>query len=468
LPELDKNGGTCSGNYVGMPIDVSKGVKLETYPLFSLPGEMGLEYTLYYNTSPLYSWFSNFDYSIATAVLCEQGTQLTCTVVSRPDGSLLKFYGGPKSTTYRSVVGSVATLTRDVGTGNYTFRDENATTQVYSSAGKILSITNASGISWTFSYNTNGYRVTHTNGTFVNVIDGPIVSTAALGGGYYTSQVTTIKDPAGNAYVITRDNGMVSNGEREVASIALPGTPATTLSFKYKSYGPSSERTATSLMTEMDINGAPYSYTSYVEDASSPYYMWANATYFADGSNLVSVLYGTDGQGHLTGIVTNPLGHSAKNTYAGINGQLTSVGNDAVASCGATIASRAYDSNGNLTQTVDNNGNLHTYRYAANGQLQTETEAAGTSIARTTNYVWDPNGQLNRLLSVTVEGLKRTAYSYNERNRIASVAVTNLSSNGYTNETLTTTYNYAYYGNGMVQTMWVTRPSPNGSDTVIR
>lgn len=465
LDSQDKNGGDCSGNHVGKPIDVSNGVKLETYPLFSTPGEMGLKYVLYYNTGPYARWYSNFDYKIATSVLCQAGSQLACTVISRPDGSVLEFWGGPTSTKYTAMVGSVATLTRDTGTGNYTFQDENATTQVYSSTGQILSITNASGIGWTYSYNANGYRVTHTNGTFVDVINGAVVSTPAPGGGYYNSQVSTIKDPAGNAYVVTRSNGTVANGPLDVTSIALPGTPATTLSFKYTQYISNANVITNSFMTELDINGVPYSYTSYVGDSSSPYYQWANGTYLADGSEFVSILYGADSQGNLAPVVTNPLGHNAKNTYAGINGQLTSVSNDAVATCGATAAQRAYDNNGNLSQTIDNNGNIHSYTYAANGQLQTETEAYGTPLARTTDYVWDPNQQLNRLLSKTVRGWNKTSYNYSAQNRLASVTVTNLSGNGSANQTLTTAYNYTLYGNGMVQTMSVTRPSPNGSDT---
>src|SRR6185312_12315219 len=51
------------------------------------------------------------------------------------------------------------------------------------------------------------------------------------------------------------------------------------------------------------------------------------------------------------------------------------------------------------------------------------------------------------------------------QNRLASVAVTNLSGNGIANQTLTTSYNYALYGNGMVHTLSVTHPSPSNSDT---
>src|SRR6185312_11338318 len=94
-----------------------------------------------------------------------------------------------------------------------------------------------------------------------------------------------------------------------------------------------------------------------------------------------------------------------------------------------------------------------------------ETEASGTSLARTTDYVWDPNLQLNRLLTITVEGWSKTAYTYNAQNRLASVQVTDLTGIGGTNHSLTTTYGYTLYGNGMVHTMTVTRPSPNNSNT---
>ncbi|MBB5360409.1 YD repeat-containing protein, partial [Rhodanobacter sp. ANJX3] len=196
--------------------------------------------------------------------------------------------------------------------------------------------------------------------------------------------------------------------------------------------------------------------------------------YLADDTQNISINYATDSAGNVQATVTNPLGHQATQTYdgtygtnGGYNGQLSSVSNNAVADCGATVNSRQYDNNGNLSQTTDNNGNVHTYTYAANGQLQTETEAYGTSQARTTDYVWDPNAQLNRLTSVTVEGWSRTSYTYNAQNRLASVSVTNLSANGTANQTLTTTYNYTLYANGMVQTMSVTHPSPNNSDTEV-
>lgn len=389
------------------------------------------------------------------------------------------FSGGPTGTVYnetfdngQSVTNPVAVLTRNTTTGNYTLQDEDATTEVYSSTGQIQSIMDASGIGWTFTYAAGltvagvmPSKVTHTNGESITVAGGPLTQSQGIFG-----QVVTVTDPAGNAYTFDYGNVYTPNAEiTDVASVVFPGTPTTVISFKYNSYA---TPPYANQLIEADYNGAPYAYTTYVTTSNSLYYEWANSTSLADGSETVSVMYGNDTAGNLAATITNPLGHVSVNTYDGTNGvggaynaQLSSVSNNAVADCGATVNTRTYDVNGNLSQTVDNDGNIHTYNYSANGQLQTETEASGTSQARTTDYVWDPNLQLNRLTSVTVEGWSKTAYSYNAQNRLASVAVTNLSGSGIANQTLTTTYNYTLYGNGMVHTLSVTHPSPNNSNT---
>lgn len=453
----------------GKPILPQTGTKVETYPIFALPGEMGLKYVLYYNTavSPSH-WTSNLDgwldtdcsTSLANGGPCHQ------TIAHRADGSTLIFTGGPKDTVYvesfdsgQSVNNPVAVLTRNITTGNYTLQDEDATTETYSSTGALMSIMDASGIGWTFSVSGSTTTVTHTNGQSFTVTWGPFTQ-----GQNVTGQVMTVTDPAGNAYTFDYGDAYTPNAQTsEVASIALPGSPATLIAFKYN---PSTTtKPYADQLAEVDYNGTPYAYTTYVTTVGSPYYKWANSTSLADGTELDSVAYASNSAGNLVATLTNPLGHVSTHTYAGINGQLSSISDNAVADCGATESSRSYDANGNLSQSVDNNGNVHTYNYAANGQLQTETEASGTSQARTTDYVWDPNFQLNRPLSVTVEGWSKTAYTYNAQNRLASVAVTNLSSHGTANQTLTTSYIYTLYANGMVHTMSVTTPSPGGSDT---
>jgi len=471
----------------GQPILPQTGTKVETYPIFAMPGEMGLKYVLYYNTasSPT-KWTSNLQFWLDTDCSTQVNNntgRCTQTIAHRPDGSTLTFAGGPNASAYletfsngQSVSNPVAVMNRDPTTGNYSLQDENAETEVYSSTGQIQSITDASGIGWTFHYASGvtaneaiPTSVTHTDGQSIVIAAGPFTQ-SQQNGQNVEGQVVTVSDPAGNAYMFDYGDAYTPNAEiTDVASIAYPGAPATVVSFKYNSYA---TPPYANQLVEADYNGVPYAYTTYVTTSTSPNYEWANSTSLADGTELDSVAYATNSAGNLVATLTNPLGHVSTHTYAGTNGaggasngQLSSVSDNAVADCGATTNSYAYDSNGNPSQTVDNNGNIDSLTYAANGQLQTETEAYGTSQARTTDYVWDPNLQLNRLTSVTVEGWSKTVYTYNAQNRLASVAVTNLSSNGTPGQTLTTSYNYTLYANGMIQTLSVTHPSPNNSDT---
>ena len=432
------------------PILPKTGSKVETYPIFALPGEMGLKLVLYYNTShPGAKWTTNLDYSLDLD--CEDMPNLNgpCNFISvyRPDGSKFKFgKAGVDSGSPPPDPKNITTLTLDAATGHYIFHDEDATTQTYDANGNLIAITDASGVGWTINKVNGTTTVTHTNGRSMTLAWDS------------TGSTETITDPAGNVYTIT---GYVS-------SITYPGSPSTIISFKYSTL-PTSPFPV--VLAEVDYNGTPHDYTSYVTTAGS-YYGWASGTHLADGSENNAISYATDANGMLVATITNPLGHQSTHTYAGsngtgggANGELSLVSDNAVQTCGATVHGISYDSNGHISEEIDNNGNAHTYTYATNGQLQTETEGYGTTVARTTDYTWDPNVLLNRKLSETVEGVRKTTYTYDAHNRLASVAVTNLTGNGIANQTLTTIYNYTLYGNGMVQTMTVTHPSPNNSDT---
>lgn len=445
---------------------MSSGTKVETYPVFALSGEMGLSFALYYNTalkvpqalSNTY-WTTSLQYTLTpTRCFVDKQGDLICHSMTyqRPDGSTLVFDGAPGGGSYTEEGGgSVATLSYDNTSATYTLRDEDATTKVFDANGYVESITDPSGIGWTIttSGSSNGttYTVTHTSGRSYSITYGVAVNNVTP---------VTVTDPAGNAYTLQMA------GYNNFQSMTYPGAPATTIAFKY------SLPALPYLLTEVDYNGAPYDYTSYDTTSTDPYYGWATANYLADNSDSAAINYAQDAAGNLQATITNALGHHHVQTYDGTNGtsgayngQLSKVSNDEVTTCGATVQNRSYDANGNLSQTVDNNGNVHTYTYAVTGQLQSETEAFGTSLARTTDYVWDPNLQLNRLLSVTVEGWSKTAYTYNVQNRLASVQVSDLTGVGGANHALTTTYGYTLYANGMVHTMTVTRPSPNNSDT---
>jgi YD repeat-containing protein len=433
-------GTSCS---VGDPVLPNTGVKIEDLTLFALPGEMGLSYSMHYytfspGTNATAGWRSNFAYALDLGCYYEYNPS-PCGYITyfRPDGKRLYFNVSSKiyNKAFQSTSG-LAILTGN-GDGTFTLQDEDARTLTFRTVGfkgLLTSIKDASGIGWSISGDESQdpwVTVTHTSGASFTV------ENAFDGGQTYK----TITDPSGNKYYFNR------NLPAGIDNIALPGNPTTAIYYKH----------VAGLMVESGYNGFPYSYTQY-DDSKR-----VIGTRFADDSGFYSFEYLKSSYGT---VIVNPFGHRTVQQYD-TEGRIISESRDAVSTCGATINYSAYDANGKLSQTIDNNGVIHTYVYAANGQLQTETEAAGTSLARTTNYVWDPDVRLNRLLSETVVGVKQTAYSYNAQNRLASVSVTNLSGGGIARQTLTTRYDYTLYPNGMVQTLRVTRPSPNDADTSV-
>ncbi|HEV2540848.1 MAG TPA: hypothetical protein VGU03_14240 [Frateuria sp.] len=229
-------------------------------------------------------------------------------------------------------------MSYDSASSTYTLHDEDATTKVFDVNGDLKSITNSSGISWiiTESSSSSGITdtVTHSSGKSYSIF-------------YGTAGPITVTDPAGNAYTLQE------TGSGNFLSITYPGTPATTVSFKY------SLSVLPNLLTEVDYNGAPYDYTSYDSTSTDPYYGWATGNYLADNSESIAVVYGKDAAGNVQTTVTNALGHRSVLTYDGTdgsggayNGQLSQVSDDAVSTCGATNHSRTYDANGNLSQTM--------------------------------------------------------------------------------------------------------------------
>lgn len=454
------------------PIELSQMAETLALDVFKVPGEMGLSYSLYY-VSPR-GWYDNLGYWLDTTCLFSGGSgggtisadalppilsPKTCNQITfhRPDGSSIIFDGTPGTIgNYpERGGGGLATLTENVDL-TWTLHDEDGSTQIYSNGGALQSVTDASGIGWILTHPEGSAEttvVTATSGQSFSVtkthatINGQMVWTA------------TVIDPAGNNYVYTYTiphPHTVGHNPFELLSLTLPGSPSTTIAYKY-----TSDPTGVQyLLTEEDYNGEPYFYVTYDSQGR------AIETREAEGNDY-SIVYTIDAaNSSMTAVVTNPLGHTTTKHFNDMYGgeyMLTAVSEDSVATCGATTKSFAYDSNGLLTRTVDNDGNAHTYSYAANGQLQNETEAAGTPVARTTTYTWDPDQQLNRLLGIAVSGVSKIAYTYTAHNRVASVTRTNLA--GYGAAPLTTSYAYTLYANGMVKSMTIAAPSPNGSDT---
>lgn len=484
----------CAGTKHGDPVMLDTAAKVETATDFALPGEMGLTFVRYYNSrfscdsssscqASVGTWATNLDFRLyvqctaktttdqAMVVSPDQlpggGMPVACGPATfvRPDGSMLSFNSTPAffGTQGETVPmpgpfngDGTAALTNN-GDGTYTVIDEDSRRLTFDSHGNLLSIKDVSGVGWTITHpDANTVVITHTNGQSFKLKRINASST------YGAPKEIDVTDPSGNVYVYHSTTGIGDDFAQPVSqigvidSVTLPGSPATTIGYQY--YPDSATTAAYAQLKEVDYNGAAHDQTSY--DSAGR----ANMTSLADGSEKVSIVYGANSAGP-TATLTNPLGHVDVFQYNG-NELLTSISGQPTSGCDAFSASNTYDANGNMLSSTDNNGNVTKYIYDADGLLQQKIEAAGTGAQRTTDYAWDPTAGTDRLLSEIVEGYAKATYTYDNHNRVTSVAVTNLSGHGSANQTLTTTYAYALYGNGLVHTLTVVPPSGNGNETV--
>jgi YD repeat-containing protein len=479
----DKDKPTASVTTAGDPIDTSSGSKIEKITDFAEPGEMGLTFERYYNsryscvgtsspcTTSMGTWTTNLDYKLDVICYYEStggnpDRPIRCGPVTftRPDGSSLSFVsttaffgtidGEPNPGPFYPV--GTATLTNN-GDGTYTLRDENAQALSFDSQGNLLSIKDPSGIGWTLTHpDGNTTIVTHTNGMSYKV-----ALVAGSSGTYGSAKQINVTDPAGGVYVYQSTVGVWDSFTNPVSQLGvissetLPGSPGTTVSYKYLpdntvtgSYGQ---------LTEVDYNGVAHDVTTY--DSAGR----ANSSSLADGTEKTTIVYSANSTGP-TVTVTNPLGRVTVYQYDG-NQLLLSVTGNIALHCDGSFAQNTYDANGNLATSADNNGNTTQYVYAATGLLQQKVEAVGTAVQRTTDFTWDSTAGTVRPLSIKVEGLSETDFTYDGNNRLASQALKNLTGVGTAQQALTNTYAYTYNANGTIHSRSVTHPSPSGSNT---
>jgi RHS repeat-associated protein len=467
---------------VGDPVVLSSGAKVESATDFALPGEMGLQFTRYYNSNyyipgsnvRMGVWTTSYDYVLTEDVnqdpACNINTspEICPMVLIRPDGSIVEFSTGtanPDGTvSYQQLHNGIAALTQN-GDGSFLVHDEDSRVFTYSSQRSVgwavtgfnrqlLSIKDQAGVGWNFSYpDANTTIVAHTSGQTVTLHTD---FNAAGAGGSDINRQLTVTDPAGNVYIYGTVDPM-SNWNYtyqgylvgELRSVTLPGSPVKTVTYTYDDgvYGGPYHYA----LTGVAYNGVLHDQTSYDGHGRAIH------TQMADGTEQTSISYDSNDVGPLAS-VTNALGHT--NVYQfNQNLDVVSVAGQASAQCVATFQSRTYDANGNVQSETDNNGNVTHYTYAANGEILQKVEAVGTPYQRVTDFAWDTTPHTDRLTSVTVEGALQTTFTYTPEGRLASVTQTNLTANGVPGESHQIVYAYATYASGMVQYVATTMPS---------
>jgi RHS repeat-associated protein len=506
VPDASQGDDPCSNGSnpkSGNPVVLSTGNKIEPETDFTSAGEMPLTlertYDHFWKYVGLFGkhWVSSFDYSL---VWKPDESQI---FAQRPDGRRIKFIrvAGNPNRWNEDKPSPVAYIVKNPD-GTYTHTTEANGTETYDGGGRPLTIRNAHGIGWTFTY-ANNYpaKITHTSGRFVQLT-------------WTSGKLTSVADPAGAVFTYTYTANAFAPGVHRLASTTYPaaaGDPAATITYFYE------DARYPGALTGKAYNGVRYSTFAYDDKmrAIKSEHMPSGVDRFTyaysgtpvapplsppdpppPGSNCNLVTHqcpaapiingdGTDADaGETDGaasaalsanedaliasldattsvVETNPLG--LKTTYTFLDGKLDAVNGAAASYCAARSKSRSYDANGNEDLVTDFNGNYTDYNYNAKGQLTQKVEAYNTAVARTTSYVWDPTW--NRPVSVTVAGDHQTTYTYNADQRIATITVKNLASTGVLNQAHVWTFTYTKYASGILHTMVVDGPLANDKIT---
>ena len=411
-----------------------------------------------------YHWQTNFDYKLSfgsgyglshcypipSNAECQVGHTYSTIWAHRPDGRKVRYIKAADGIYYEEKASPVSRIVRQAN-GSWMLYGEAGTLERYRAGGLPLEVKDEQGIGWTFTYGgmqgTQLQRVTHTSTRFIQFV-------------WTGDELRQINDPSGNAYRYTYSHQKVYDGLHLLATVTLPGTPSTVVTYHY-------EKPEFFALTGKSYNDVRYSTFAYDAERRATLsehaggvdrHTFAYTSGFQNGKQTMSVLH------------TNPLGKQS--TQAFFDRKLTTVTGHASNNCPSSARSITYDANGYKDKVYDNEGGVTDYDYNAKGQLLKKIVAAGTPEARATSYVWDPAE--NRLLRETVHNqagtqeLYQITYGYNARKRLETTTVRNLSSAVPVslNQTRITYYTYTEHASGMVATMTVDGPLYGNADAV--
>jgi len=387
------------------------------------------------------NWWSNIDipkvmFSVSSCVVTDAGCVPRQASIIEPDGT--KYLYLPKSasnpTTYVVNGGSAAAGTLYFAPSQFWRLTRSDRVHWYDKDGAIQRIEGKEGVVlMSFSY--TGAQVTK-----ITDAAGRSVQLAWSNG-----RVTSLIDPVGKTWSYAYDaNGMLQ-------SVTSPGTPADVRRYHYEStYG-------AHLLTGISINGTRYS----------------TYTYRPDGRVLQSALSGNEERddfsyGTNQTTLTNRAGQSTTYSFSLVQGSLmlSSVSRSATATCAASSASLAYDSNGYLDFTLDHRNVRTEYSFDASGRLLNVVSASGTASALGRSNTW----QGSTLLATTFEdafgsAYARVTYAYHSAapssGRLASETWDDLRSTGRR----TRLYTYGFHANKILASLSVSEVLPGGQAT---
>ncbi|GAB2533383.1 RHS repeat-associated core domain-containing protein [Rhodanobacter koreensis] len=391
-------------NCAGDPIDLGTGNEYRDDEDASLDG---LSFRRYYNSQAAVApshvgahWRHSFDRSLE---YLSDGTTSIVTVF-RPDGLQVVFtLQNGQWTTDPDVADRLTSQTNAAGaiTGWLYFDASTRYQEAYDANGNLLSITDTNGQVTTLAYSTASTptSVAPSTGLLLTVTDSRGRSLNFT----YNAQ--------GNVATVTQPDGGVlgyaygTNGN--LATVTYPDTKT-----RQYVYNESTLTGGTNLPNALtgDIDESNTRLTSIGYNAQGQ----ATKSTLPGGVDLTQVVYNSNS----TTSVTYPTGVQATLSFVVPNGSVhaSTVSAPCGSSCDQPNASATFDSNGYVASTTDWNGNITKTTYDANGLLDQQVDAFGTSSQRTTNTTWDTTLRVpltRTVLNASGATVASTAWVYN-------------------------------------------------------
>jgi len=460
----DQSTSTCGK--AADPVNIADGNEISHETDFKTRSSVPLRLVRFYNQKGTLagifgpSWHTAFDRSLGfisgtNACWATPGEPASCVSATTPsssistvrvvrsDGSIASYNLVAGTNTYTNPSPDANDQILHNSNGTWTLAKINGEVQNYSAGGMITSTVSPTGLGWTYNYSSSNYlqSAVYSNGQTISF-------------GYSGYLVTSVKDFAGNTYNYSYSGGMLTG-------LTYPNGDTRTFYYENSSL-PNS-------LTGFAINGVRYNVISYNSNGT------VSQTGLGSSGSVkqTKLSYNLSNPNATTTTVTNALGAVSTYNYNLIQGQnkLVSTSVSGVSNCPTYTASIGYDQYGHPKSSVDQRGIQTSYIYTPSGFLSQMVTGVSSGQQREVQYTPDT---MNRVINEehfdpSGAAIVNIATNYNPasspaKNRVGSVVVTNLSSNGVANQTQTTNFSYSFYSSGMVSQMVVSGPlaGPSG------
>jgi RHS repeat-associated protein len=418
------------------PVQLGSGALIESGTDLSITGRgPGLTFTRSYDSSQAgsngrlgYGWTDNLD--MALTVDSGSGPTAGQVTIRQENGSQVTF--APDGTgNYTAPPRILATLKLNPD-GSWTFTRQSRTRFTFDPNGRLTAIADLNGNATTLGYNPSGQLITATDPAGRQFSFGYTDSA-------HSGNITTVTDSSGrtvrytydtngNLHTVTDVNGHVTtfgyNSSHQLTTLQDPRGNTTTSTYDPTSGKVTAQQDRRGHLTHIDYstpNPAGYSTTTVTDqNGNETAYQYVgnlltSVTKGAGTPQAATTSYTNDPTTLAQATVTDPNGHVSRSSYD-LAGNLMSA-TDGL----GTSSSYSYDNLGDVLTVTDPNGVLTTNSYDANGnQLTTSTPTGVGGAVRTITYHHDTPSHPGDVTSITDPLGKTTGYSFDSYGQLAA------------------------------------------------